>query len=78
MKYSFVILPLFWTTLSLGQSKSRVDLEDVDIKGQLMNQGRVRLVGRDSSSLEEKLYLRMNYKQEILDEKREKDNLLQY
>lgn len=54
---------------SSAQAQNKVDLEDMTIKGELVNDDRLRMSSRDSQSMKEKIGYRANFRKEIVDNK---------
>ncbi len=58
-----VFLLLFIVFKADAQSKKKLDLEDLSIKGELLNDGRLNILGRERVSLENYVKFRTNYRQ---------------
>jgi hypothetical protein len=46
-----------------AQAKKKLDLEDLTIKGELLNDGRLNILGRERMSLDNYVKFRTNYRQ---------------
>lgn len=65
----FVCILVFFLLLLMrtnSQAKNRIDLGDVDIKGELHNDGRLSILGRESVTLQNYVKFRTNYRQEMI------------
>jgi len=51
-----------------SQSKARLDLDDLSIKGELLNDGRLNIIGRERLSLQNFVKFRTNYRQIMIQE----------
>ncbi|MCB0348372.1 MAG: hypothetical protein KDD37_06025 [Bdellovibrionales bacterium] len=58
-----VCLVMFIVFKADAQSKKKLDLEDLSIKGELLNDGRLNILGRERVSLENYVKFRTNYRQ---------------
>lgn len=63
---------VFLLFLALGcapkaAAQNRVDLEDITIKGELMNDNRLRLSARDPHKISDRVNYRTNFRKEITD-----------
>lgn len=52
-----------------ADAQNKVDLEDMTIKGELVNDDRLRMSSRDSQTMKEKIGYRANFRKEIVDNK---------
>lgn len=52
---------------SAGFAQNRVDLDDLNIKGELLNDNRMRLSARDPHKMAERVTYRENFRPEIID-----------
>lgn len=68
MKITFYLFILILFSVDFAWSKSKVNLEDVDIKGQLHKNYQLSIAGQSATSLEAKIFKKQNFKVEILDE----------
>lgn len=48
-------------------AQSRVDLEDLDVKGELLNDNRLRMTARDATNISDRIQYRKNFRPEIID-----------
>lgn len=53
---------------SNAQSRKRLDLDDLSIKGELLNDGRLNIIGRQRLSLQNYVKFRTNYRQIMVQE----------
>ena len=51
-----------------SQSKARLDLDDLSIKGELLNDGRLNIIGRERLSLQNFVKFRTNYREIMIQE----------
>lgn len=68
---TLLMLMLLSNTRALAQSKSpgaKVDLDDVQIKGELLSDDRINMLARKKNSLNDKIPLRTSFRQDILEE----------
>ncbi len=54
-------------TSSTGHTQARVDLEDLSVKGELLNDNRLRMSSRESTRIQDRVKYRKNFRSEILD-----------
>jgi hypothetical protein len=48
-------------------SQARVDLEDLNVKGELLNDNRMRMSSRESIRIQDRVKYRKNFRPEIID-----------
>jgi hypothetical protein len=48
-------------------AQTRVDLEDLSVKGELLNDNRMRMSSRESASIQDRVKYRKNFRPEIID-----------
>lgn len=48
-------------------AQNRVDLEDMNIKGELLNDNRLRMSSRDPQKMRDRVYYRTDFRKEITD-----------
>lgn len=53
---------------SFAQSRNRLNLEDLSIKGELLNDGRLNIIGRERLDLQNYVKFRTNYRSEMVKE----------
>lgn len=58
-----IFLMMFIVFRADAQSKKKLDLEDLTIKGELLNDGRLNILGRERMSLDNYVKFRTNYRQ---------------
>ena len=63
MSKVIVIISLFVSQLCWAQNK--MDLEDLDIKGELHNDDRLKIIARDRNKIKNYVKYRTNYRKEI-------------
>ena len=69
MKAFFLLACVFgFSAVALGQAKSRIDLDDMMIKGELHNDDRVMILSRQKNELKNFVKFRSSYREEILQE----------
>ncbi|MCB0391741.1 MAG: hypothetical protein KDD58_10635 [Bdellovibrionales bacterium] len=66
LKICFVFFVLTFSSNVFAQKK--LDLDDINIKGELHNDNRLRLVSRDKNSLKNYVKFRTNYRKAIVEE----------
>ncbi|MCB0341248.1 MAG: hypothetical protein H6626_01480 [Pseudobdellovibrionaceae bacterium] len=54
--------------LDSAQARNKIDLDDVQIKGELHNDGQLRIVGREDYQLKNYVRFRTNYRQEAVED----------
>ena len=54
-------------TAAVVHAQNRVDLEDLNIKGELLNDNRLRLSARDQHKITDRVSYRTNFRKEISD-----------
>lgn len=64
---AFFAVILFLVTLSSARAQNRVDLDDLNIKGELLNDNRLRMSTRDPHKLADRVSYRTNFRKEITD-----------
>jgi hypothetical protein len=66
---AFHLLSLIFVFIFSGQvfAQNKVDLEDLSIKGELINDERMHLTSRDAQQMAEKITYRTNFRKEIID-----------
>ena len=62
----FLFLALVFTS-AIAHAQNRVDLDDLNIKGELLNDNRLRLSARDPHKMAERVTYRENFRPEIDD-----------
>ncbi len=63
-------LRLFLSSLlvSIANAQNRVDLEDLSVKGELLNDNRMRMTSREATRMQDRVRYRKNFRPEIIDE----------
>jgi hypothetical protein len=64
---AFLVLFLYLFTPGVVIAKNRLDLEDIAIKGQLHNDNRLNILGRQRNELKNYVKFRTNYRSEIIE-----------
>ena len=64
----FIVWLIGFSALTWGQAKSRIDLDDMMIKGELHNDDRVMILSRQKNELKNFVKFRNSYREEILQE----------
>lgn len=67
-KILVVILGLALSSVAFAQSKSRIDLDDMMIKGELHNDDRLMIMSRQQNELKNYVKFRTSFKEEMLQE----------
>jgi hypothetical protein len=52
---------------SFAQSRNKVDLEDLTIKGELQNDDRLNMIGREKNELRNRVKFRTSYRPEMIE-----------
>ena len=69
MKTAFLIILISGSyTLAQDKLKKNLNLEDIEIKGELLNDSRMSLMNRKKEELKNRVKFRTNYREEILQE----------
>jgi hypothetical protein len=50
-----------------ASAQARVDLEDLSVKGELLNDNRMRMTSREATSIQDRVKYRKNFRNEIID-----------
>ncbi|HRK08077.1 MAG TPA: twin-arginine translocation signal domain-containing protein [Pseudobdellovibrionaceae bacterium] len=50
-----------------AHAQARVDLEDLDVKGELLNDNRLRMTARDAIDVGDRIHYRKDFRPEIID-----------
>lgn len=61
---------LIWVFLSheKANAKNKLDLDDLDVKGELVNDDRLNIIGREKNELQNYVKFRTNFRAEIVEE----------
>lgn len=62
-----LILLMFMASTSNAQDRSRVDLDDVTIQGELLSDDRLKLLSRSKNSIADEVRFRSSFKGEVLE-----------
>ena len=62
-----VLMLTIFVLTSIAHAQNRVDLDDLNIKGELLNDNRLRLSARDPHKMAERVTYRENFRPEIND-----------
>lgn len=65
--YAFSLVLLLLAPYALAQNRGRVDLEDIQIQGELLSDDRIRLLSREKNSLADEIKVRTDFRSEILE-----------
>lgn len=68
MKYFILISILNQFAWAQEKVKKNLNLEDIEIKGELLNDSRMSLMNRKKEELKNRVKFRTNYREEILQE----------
>lgn len=67
MKWSYLLIVVVIQSVpSYSFSQNRMDLGDIDIKGELHNDDRLRMISREPNSLRNHVKFRTNFRKEIV------------
>ena len=69
LRQGLMLMALAILLSNRADAQNKVDLEDMTIKGELVNDDRLRMSSRDSQTMKEKIGYRANFRKEILDNK---------
>jgi hypothetical protein len=61
--FLFLLMFISYNASAQARSKKKLDLEDLSIKGELLNDGRLNILGRERVALENYVKFRTNYRQ---------------
>lgn len=64
----FLILAIYFTQISPARAQNRLDLDDIDVKGELINDDRLVLLSREKNQLQNYVKFRTNFRSEIAEE----------
>lgn len=53
---------------STAKAQNRVDLEDLSVKGELLNDNRMRMTSREATRMQDRVHYRKNFRPEIIEE----------
>lgn len=51
-----------------AEAQNRVDLEDLSVKGELLNDNRMRMTSREATRMQDRVHYRKNFRPEIIEE----------
>ncbi len=66
-RISIAVLIVGFTT-SAAIAQNRVDLEDLTVKGELLNDNRMRMTSREATRMQDRVHYRKNFRPEIIEE----------
>ena len=66
--YKILIVILFCFTSSSVFAQSKMDLEDLNVKGELLGDNRIQMIKRQQNKLKNYVQFRTNYRKEIMEE----------
>ena len=78
MKIFILAAVILTSSLALGQTRNRVDLDDLMIKGELRNDDRLMILAREKNQMKNYIKFRTNYREEMLQELPEQKKLKHY
>jgi hypothetical protein len=64
----FLILAIYFSKLSPARAQNRLDLDDIDVKGELINDDRLVILSREKNELQNYVKFRTNFRSEIVEE----------
>jgi hypothetical protein len=62
-----IVMTLLIAKPVTASAQARVDLEDLSVKGELLNDNRMRMTSRESASIQDRVKYRKNFRSEIID-----------
>ena len=62
-----ILMTLFLSKPVTVAAQARVDLEDLSVKGELLNDNRMRMTSRESTSIQDRVKYRKDFRSEIID-----------
>ena len=68
LRFLIAAVMLFWCGKVFAQQRSRIDLDDMMIKGELHNDDRINIMSRSKNELKNFVKFRTSYKDEMLQE----------
>lgn len=64
----FLILAIYFTKISPAHAQARLDLDDIDVKGELINDDRLVILSREKNELQNYVKFRANFRSEVAEE----------
>ena len=64
--FCVLVFAMFVSQSYAQQRSQRLDLEDLTIKGELLNDGRLSIIGRERLSLQNYVKFRTNYREDMV------------
>lgn len=64
----FLILAIYFTQMSPARAQARLDLDDIDVKGELINDDRLVILSREKNELQNYVKFRTNFRSEVAEE----------
>ncbi len=62
------IMVLIFFNHQPANAKNKLDLDDLDVKGELVNDDRLNIIGREKNELQNYVKFRTNFRAEIIEE----------
>ena len=62
-----LILIATFLSSAVGWAQNRVDLDDLEVKGDLLNDNRLRMSAREPNAMADRVKYRLQYREEILE-----------
>lgn len=64
---ALAVAMMWFASVDSAHAQARVDLEDLDVKGELLNDNRLRMTARDSIDVGDRIHYRKDFRPEIID-----------
>lgn len=64
----FLILAIYFSQMSPARAQNRLDLDDIDVKGELINDDRLVILSREKNELQNYVKFRTNFRSEVSEE----------
>ena len=64
----FLILAIYFSQISPARAQARLDLDDIDVKGELINDDRLVILSREKNELQNYVKFRRNFRSEVAEE----------
>lgn len=63
-----LILTIYFNSSHKAQAQSRLDLDDIEVKGELLNDDRLVILAREKNELQNYVKFRTNFRSETIEE----------
>lgn len=62
-----ILMTVIFSKPLTASAQARVDLEDLSVKGELLNDNRMRMSSRETTSIQDRVKYRKDFRSEIID-----------